>query len=718
MLNHNERRFWRGMFISYISIIFLCFSLYVVVVAYDSFQLGRERYELEDSKKLEAVRTVFDTRLESANKIISSINYSESVRTLHKVLVENAELTSSDYSAIQIDLRRSVATLGNFDVDELLLFLNGQNRVFSSLGALILATPFNAVEYPKPYLYVSSVAQAFAFDSDRVTMQKQALLYCDDFKYYGGTNRGVIVVNLNLDRLKKDVEKILGKQTPYKVIYQGNSLFPLADDSKGTLYEEIACTNLPNLKIQVFFPAYDFFISDYTSVFLPIGVGLAFSLIFLLLAFFYSQKYYKPIKEITQLMPEQTEETSQADGIDKMIENLKGIIGVYAGYQETLTTISPYIEQGMLHGMMVNDYPLSVSISRKFLNLEKPYYYICAVNFSSSDEKDYDISEEAAIKLDAVFSNEELKIYYYRTDRQNYFLIINIEKDEGVDDLIARIQKFLTEFVSSRCSVTIGVDDCREDISEFKEACSCALSALANMVSQGKGDVYFYEKEMSLHSATYYFVPNADVYLTKFVRDEDIEGSVRYLEDILRQNEMRYELSASSVAALADELHYTCMKVVRNLHLLNTNIQIEKVQKEMTLAEIFTYYEAVLKTLIEEEKKQKVALSSDNLSMKILDFVDENFTLQQLSLSYLMDTFDVSSKYISLLYKKQATTYLQYVTNKRILYAQELILAGNVNFETISQKVGYGSVLTFRRNFKLITGVTPSEFREKHNLRQ
>jgi len=712
----SERKFWKGMFASYITIIILCFLLYVLAVAYGSFQLGKERFNLENSEKMEAVRNVLDTRLENANKMVSSINYSESVRALYKVLVENSELTSADYSTIQTDLRRIVSTLGNLNVDELLLFVNNQKRAFSPYGTLVLPESFTAMEYPKPYLYVDSISHIFSIDSNRVTMQKKALLYCDAFKYYGGTNRGVIVVNFSLDRFEKDIEKILGGPVPYEILYQGKKLFAVGEEESGGL--EFSCVNLPDLKVRIFFPSFGFFTDNLSSAFLPIGIGFACSLVFLLLAFFFSQKYYRPIKEIKQLIPRGKERTSTVDEIDGMIEDLKGIIGVYTGYQETLTTISPYIEQGMLHGMMVKGSPISVNTSRKFLNLGKPYYYVCAINFSSQDEKDYDLFEEAAIKLDAVFSNEMLKIYYYRRDQQNYFLILNMDEDSDIDDLIAQIQKFLTEFVSSLCKVTIGVDECREDISEFKEACSCALSALENMVSQGKGEVYFYEKAMSNISATYYFIPNAEVYLAKFVKDGDDEAVNAYLDDILRQNEMHYELSASSVEALADELHYTCVKVVKDLSLLNANIQIEKAQQGMTVEEIFTYYKAVLKTLVEEVRKQKDELASNDISMKILDFVDENFSLSQLSLSFLMDKFGVSSKFISLLYRKyHSTTYLQYVTNKRILYSEELILAGNENFEEISSKVGYGSTLTFRRNFKLITGITPSEFREKHNLK-
>ncbi|MDD7040219.1 MAG: helix-turn-helix domain-containing protein, partial [Alistipes senegalensis] len=75
--------------------------------------------------------------------------------------------------------------------------------------------------------------------------------------------------------------------------------------------------------------------------------------------------------------------------------------------------------------------------------------------------------------------------------------------------------------------------------------------------------------------------------------------------------------------------------------------------------------------------------------------------------------FGVSNKYISLMCKKHlGVTYLQYVQEKRIRAAIELMETTDDALEVIAGKVGYTNILTFRRNFKTVMGVNPSEYKK------
>ena len=56
-------------------------------------------------------------------------------------------------------------------------------------------------------------------------------------------------------------------------------------------------------------------------------------------------------------------------------------------------------------------------------------------------------------------------------------------------------------------------------------------------------------------------------------------------------------------------------------------------------------------------------------------------------------------------------TYLQYIQEKRILYAAELLRTTSKTMEEIAAECGYGNVLTFRRNFKSIMNVNPGDYR-------
>lgn len=71
----------------------------------------------------------------------------------------------------------------------------------------------------------------------------------------------------------------------------------------------------------------------------------------------------------------------------------------------------------------------------------------------------------------------------------------------------------------------------------------------------------------------------------------------------------------------------------------------------------------------------------------------------------------MSNKYITLLCKKRfGKTYLAHIQEKRIDYAIELMKSGDYSLENVAAKCGYTNLLTFRRNFKAVTGVNPSEY--------
>ena len=118
-------------------------------------------------------------------------------------------------------------------------------------------------------------------------------------------------------------------------------------------------------------------------------------------------------------------------------------------------------------------------------------------------------------------------------------------------------------------------------------------------------------------------------------------------------------------------------------------------------------YTAVMKELQKDNN-----LNSEELDASILSHIKENFANEELSLQYLTNRFGVSSKYISLLCKNEfGMTYLQYIQKQRINYAVELLKTTDYTLEKIGVMCGYASTLTFRRNFKMITGVNPSDYR-------
>ena len=98
----------------------------------------------------------------------------------------------------------------------------------------------------------------------------------------------------------------------------------------------------------------------------------------------------------------------------------------------------------------------------------------------------------------------------------------------------------------------------------------------------------------------------------------------------------------------------------------------------------------------------------------ILRFLDREY-LQIKNVCEIADKLSYSEYYLSHLFKrKMGITIKEYLTNKKLSYAMQLLVTSDMSVEKISDSLGFSSAHSFRRMFKKYTGVSPSEYKEKN----
>ncbi|MCC3375216.1 response regulator [Cohnella sp. REN36] len=89
---------------------------------------------------------------------------------------------------------------------------------------------------------------------------------------------------------------------------------------------------------------------------------------------------------------------------------------------------------------------------------------------------------------------------------------------------------------------------------------------------------------------------------------------------------------------------------------------------------------------------------------------------EDLSLQGLSEQFFMNPSYISQLFKKEVgETFTAYVTKLRIAQACELLEKSDGSLQDIAEKVGYHDYFYFTRQFKKLTGLTPTHYRQTHS---
>jgi AraC-like DNA-binding protein len=99
---------------------------------------------------------------------------------------------------------------------------------------------------------------------------------------------------------------------------------------------------------------------------------------------------------------------------------------------------------------------------------------------------------------------------------------------------------------------------------------------------------------------------------------------------------------------------------------------------------------------------------------KALLYIEANLA-ENLSLRTLAETLNVSSSYLSSLFRKETgQTLTDFINRRRVRHAMHLLKTTRLQVQTVAQHCGIMDVQYFSKIFKKVAGVTPKEYRDKN----
>ncbi len=102
--------------------------------------------------------------------------------------------------------------------------------------------------------------------------------------------------------------------------------------------------------------------------------------------------------------------------------------------------------------------------------------------------------------------------------------------------------------------------------------------------------------------------------------------------------------------------------------------------------------------------------------IKALAYIEEHYCEEYSTAELARECFVSESRLYHLFRREMHTTPVAYKNELRVLRALEYIKSGYKTVEEISAETGYRSAAYFRRVFKEITGMSPTEYRRKYSL--
>ena len=129
------------------------------------------------------------------------------------------------------------------------------------------------------------------------------------------------------------------------------------------------------------------------------------------------------------------------------------------------------------------------------------------------------------------------------------------------------------------------------------------------------------------------------------------------------------------------------------------------------MEDIKQYFVMSLRTAIEIRDKQSDDQSGRIIRMA-LEYIEENYTNESLSLNSVATKVHVSANYFSAIFSQNMKmTFVEYVTKKRMDKAKALLKNTDILASEIAQMVGYKDSHYFSFVFKKTQGMSPREYR-------
>lgn len=134
-------------------------------------------------------------------------------------------------------------------------------------------------------------------------------------------------------------------------------------------------------------------------------------------------------------------------------------------------------------------------------------------------------------------------------------------------------------------------------------------------------------------------------------------------------------------------------------------------EKKLSVEDVKDYTLKLILAALEMRDEQSDSRGKSVLK-KALNYIEDNYTNDSLSLNEVASAIDVSPNYFSGLFSAEMNkTFIEYVTDKRMEKAKKLLRTTDKHTRDISLEVGYRDSHYFSFVFKKTQGITPREYR-------
>ena len=302
-------------------------------------------------------------------------------------------------------------------------------------------------------------------------------------------------------------------------------------------------------------------------------------------------------------------------------------------------------------------------------------------------------------------------------------LILNI-RSENIDCFYEQITKAVDYgadiiYENFHISFIAAVGGIQPSVEEISRAYQEAQISAEYGLFRNRSRTIFYKDLTSTSKTDYSYPIETERQLINYIRSGDSEAAGILIDEVFAINFAEENLLLSMAKCLMFDIIGTVIKALHSYAPLPHTLQ-EKIDTVTQFENLLCFQENICSVIYEscifmkdKGKAVREERERETLKTKIITFIDENYTNQELNVSMIAYSLNLHPTYISNEFKaRTGENLLDYIMKYRIRKAIKLFDDEGLNLEAIAEATGYGNLRNFVRAFKKYEGVTPAKYRE------
>lgn len=726
-------RIRKGSFTYFFIIFFL--SLYSPIVLFGTAYYNKLEKQIDQevtqyhSEILENIGSDIDMRIDDLNTLAVKLTNSSWIREL--TYMQNNKIDTKRVSVAEItsyvEELRTYEVLNPFVISLSILFLD-KNYVISSHGVSSGNIFYNELLECQDFNYqdIISIAQNiyenetyFTENLSINTLRRngpkmgEAIIYISPLNY-NKFNKTMMIAYIPISSIEKVIRGRLESSPCCSVALHDKDekeLIHIAsqDELWWKANELTYISPINGWKYKMNIP-----ISTYNHAKLNIRIGVAIIsllalIIIALIAYHLSSHQVAPLKEMFRSLGHYSNDWINKQEIDYY--QLKSLISNTVANEELLKQQNETLRHSIRNGILLKIlYGISVDKEMQMVVIGENslFYYNLYTLCLLVSEKSVDLDE---LKKDIDKSRQRVISYCLNVEDMITAIILNHDDDIDIDEWLEEIEQIVNENHINYYG-TLFVGNTCNSIDKIHKSYRVARRLIDYRIENyERNSTICYCNELIDMSNIIYYPIHIEIRLINLLKESNIKTIVKVINDIVDQNRERMGLSLGNARFLAYNLIITAARAIESINqeydCFAAFLRIETLEEvEAILDYVKDIYIDIIQ-IFDDHKNE----SDNELMKKIEQFMDQNYCMDNISLSMLAMHVGKPEYYVSRFIKKNfGENFLEYLHRMRMNKAKGLLDSG-LKVHEVAKMTGYSNDITFRRTFKKYEGITPSEYK-------